>query len=225
MKTYHKWTAFVVFIILFAVFNFFITSYKNISFNIALGNLSPKLDYSHLLFCIILTSPKYLKNTSKPLTVLDTWASKCSNYRFITVLPETIKKNLSTSNDLLVPEPLNWYQPHGFTNESNSNYKLTGKVFSAFKDVFTKYSNYHFYLKADDDTFIHVENLKAFLSRQDPQLPVTFGADMNYKVKNGYPSGGAGYVLSNKAMQLLGEKLTKNKNSCRNSGTEDLSKS
>jgi glycoprotein-N-acetylgalactosamine 3-beta-galactosyltransferase len=223
MKTYYKWLGFFVLVGLFAAFNFFINS-QYVS-NIRHKTTWPvKLNYSRLLFCIILTSPKNLKNTTRPFTVLDTWAHKCSNYRFITVLPNKLKANLNSTKNLLVPEPLNLYQPHGFSEETNSNYRLTKKVFLAFRDIYTRHGDYHFYLKADDDTFVHVENLKAYLSELDPSLPATYGADMKYKVKNGYPSGGAGYVLSNKAMSLLGERLLKNMSACRNSGVEDLSK-
>jgi glycoprotein-N-acetylgalactosamine 3-beta-galactosyltransferase len=173
---------------------------------------------------MILTSPTNLQNTTKPYTVLSTWASQCDSYRFVTVLSKSVQSDLNSS-ELLVPEPLNLFQPEGFETETGSNNKLTTKVFLAFNQVYAKYRDYDFYLKADDDTFVNVDNLKRYLAELDPRSPATYGSDMAHKmVTNGYPSGGAGYVLSNRALELLTDKLAKNMSSCRNSGIEDLSK-
>lgn len=56
------------------------------------------------------------------------------------------------------------------------------------------------FLKADDDTYVIVENLRYFLSRQNTTNPVYFGHKFKRHVKEGYMSGGAGYVLSKEAL-------------------------
>ncbi len=40
--------------------------------------------------------------------------------------------------------------------------KLTDKVYAAFKGVYLHNEGYQWYLKADDDTFIFMENLRRF---------------------------------------------------------------
>ncbi len=82
-------------------------------------------------------------------------------------------------------------------------------------------------LKADDDTYVIMENLKQFLSdkcsnhmtyygfRYKPYTPDTFAHDFN--------SGGAGYVISNKAVKTFSENYLGNGRFCRKTtGSEDV---
>ena len=47
-------------------------------------------------------------------------------------------------------------------------------------------------MKADDDTYVIVENLRYMLNSQDPKNPIYFGFKIKQVVKQGYMSGGAG---------------------------------
>jgi glycoprotein-N-acetylgalactosamine 3-beta-galactosyltransferase len=106
-------------------------------------------------------------------------------------------------------------QPPGYNNENYS--QLTDKMFGTYKYIYKKYSNYDWYLKADDDTFIFMDNLKKFLRSKNSSIPINFGRNWNILVESGYESGGAGYVLSREAMMRLGEALDKNNTLCSNS--------
>jgi hypothetical protein len=180
------------------------------------------------LFCIILTTPKSLR-TTRPYVVMTTWASKCSDYRFVTVLPEPLAVELAKFNITktvkykIIGEQINILQPHGWLNESYDN--LTYKVLLAVRDIYSEHSDYKWYLKADDDTFIHNENFNHFFMQRDPNVAATYGFDFQHEIKNGYPSGGAGYVLSNRAFSLLGDALVRNASACGSeselSGAED----
>ncbi|CAN9516127.1 unnamed protein product [Ophioblennius macclurei] len=61
------------------------------------------------------------------------------------------------------------------------------------------------FLKADDDTFVVVDNLRWLLSNHTPQQPVYFGKRFKPYTKQGYMSGGAGYVLSREALRRFVE--------------------
>ena len=53
---------------------------------------------------------------------------------------------------------------------------LTAKTYSAIKWSHEHYHNdMNWYLKADDDTYVIVENLKAMLSKYDPRQPYYLG--------------------------------------------------
>ncbi|KAK7877424.1 hypothetical protein WMY93_031869 [Mugilogobius chulae] len=61
------------------------------------------------------------------------------------------------------------------------------------------------FLKADDDTFVIVDNLRWVLANHTPEEPIYFGRRFKPYTKQGYMSGGAGYVLSKEALKRFVE--------------------
>jgi hypothetical protein len=137
------------------------------------------------LFCIILATPKSFKGSSA-LNVLNTWVHKCDNYHFISKLPASLqtnptddKNNYKYQNKSFfgneIGAPWNIMHPEGYF-ENDEYRKLAWKVLYAFRSIYMKYrSTYDWFLKADTDTFVHVNNLKKFLKDKNPQDPVTYG--------------------------------------------------
>lgn len=174
---------------------------------------------SNRLFCIILTSQKNYKVRTQ--TIYNAWASKCDEYRFITMVPPEIKNQLNGSNltNKSVEFKYNdqkFLQPADLVHDQYD--ELTDKMYLTFRDINKRYGQFDWYLKADDDTFIFVDNLKKFLSEKNSSQPVTFGYNFKVIVKKGYHSGGAGYVLSRESLSRLGGKLAQDYNFCPNSG-------
>ena len=105
----------------------------------------------------------------------ETWAQGCDKYLFITkFLNETLNSSVeSIDNEFGLP----LLQP---SNLKQDNYDdLTTKVYRTFADVYLNYNNYDWYLKADDDTYFRMENLREFLMDKNSLEPVTYG---NYKL-------------------------------------------
>ena len=187
----------------------------NLIFDINDTNITK--NYEPTIFCIILTTEAHLQSKAK--IIYETWASKCDEHEFISIIPNHLKNNKNIS-ELKYENMFNLLQPFDFKHDSYNN--LTSKVYSAIKHIYKKHNNYDFYMKADDDTFVFVDNLRSFLKEKSPRAPVTYGYDLKNRVEKGYHSGGGGYLLSNEAFNRLGSKLVSNQTFCQNTGIEDV---
>ena len=147
----------------------------------------------------------------------ETWAQQCDKYVFVTKVTE-LQSN--STIEFINNNSLPVLQPAGLNEERYG--KLAEKIFLTYIDLYYGYDEYDWYLKADDDTFIFVDNLKEFLHTKDHTNPVAYG----YKISSpGYEflAGGAGYVLSNSAFKILAKSLINNLRGCSNmSGLEDV---
>ena len=79
---------------------------------------------------------------------------------------------------------------------------LTMKTMTTFDYVYKHhYNDADWFMKADDDTYVFVENLRYFLSSQNASEPVYFGNTIMHYVQPGYHGGGPGYVVSREALR------------------------
>ncbi|OWF40670.1 glycoprotein-N-acetylgalactosamine 3-beta-galactosyltransferase 1-B-like [Mizuhopecten yessoensis] len=138
------------------------------------------------ILCWVMTSPQNLN--VKAVHVKRTWAKRCTILVFISSATNTSFPTVGL-------------------NVSEGREHLTAKTMQAFKYVFDKHFNdADWFVKADDDTYMILENLRYFLQSYSRDDPVYFGHHFKTIVKQGYHSGGAGYVLSKEALRRLIEK-------------------
>ena len=143
------------------------------------------------ILCLVMTYPE--NHQKRAIHVNATWGQRCTKLLFVT---STTDQNLPT---LIV-------------NVTDGRDHLAVKTRDAFDHAYENYlADYDWFLKADDDTYVIMENLRYFLSAQDHNLPVVFGQTFTQYMQQGYPSGGAGYVTSREALRRYGQ---------RNNGTE-----
>ena len=186
-------------------FNLFILLYNIAVYRILFDShvqSTPQLGKQPTIFCMILTSVKSLNVKTK--TIYETWGKKCDNYKFITLLPSdilTINQGMSKKFSIEINNGYDILQPPGLVNDSYG--MLTNKVLLTYKYLYNKYNDYDWYLKADDDTFIFVDNLRQFVADKNSSSPVTFGYDFKVYIEKGYHSGGGGYLLSTKMFSNL----------------------
>ncbi|XP_066519632.1 glycoprotein-N-acetylgalactosamine 3-beta-galactosyltransferase 1-B [Hoplias malabaricus] len=91
-------------------------------------------------------------------------------------------------------------------NTKEGRDQLYWKTIRAFHYALEKHGDdADWFLKADDDTYVVVDNLRWVLSNHSPDEPVYFGRRFKPYTKQGYMSGGAGYVLSKEALKRFVE--------------------
>ncbi|XP_055849865.1 glycoprotein-N-acetylgalactosamine 3-beta-galactosyltransferase 1-like isoform X2 [Episyrphus balteatus] len=148
------------------------------------GAIAAKSSYPDLfeevrIVCIVLT---YADNRDKATHLKATWGKRCNRLIFI-----------SNQDD----------QDLGAVDigVEDSHDNLWTKTRQAFSYVYENLLHEgEWFLKADDDTYIVMENLRYLLYGYDAQKPIYFGHKFTYD-DNVYMSGGGGYVLSKEALK------------------------
>ncbi|KAK6186502.1 hypothetical protein SNE40_008531 [Patella caerulea] len=135
------------------------------------------------ILCWVLTAPKFLDNRAK--AVKNTWGKRCDKTLFFSSAANasfpTIGLNVSEGRDA-----------------------LPNKTIRAFTYCYENYGqDFDWFMKADDDTYVIVENLRKFVSNYSSSDPIYFGHNFYKYFKQGYMSGGAGYVLSKEALRVF----------------------
>ncbi|XP_024081569.1 glycoprotein-N-acetylgalactosamine 3-beta-galactosyltransferase 1-like isoform X2 [Cimex lectularius] len=156
------------------------------------------------VLCWVMTSPK--NHQKKAKHVYATWGKRCNILLF-----------MSSANDSHLPTVALPVQ------EGRNN--LWAKTKEAFKHIYYNYfDKADWFMKADDDTYVIVENLRYMLAEFNTSEPMYFGCRFKPYVKQGYMSGGAGYVLSREALKRFVEDGLPNKTKCRQDagGAEDV---
>ena len=173
------------------------------------------------IFCFILTHKNNFDSRAK--LMYETWANQCDNYKFISAIqPDYINRTNSSDKNEINYKGFNILQPPGLNESLNGYNGLTHKVYLSLKYLYKRYNQYDWYLKADDDTFVIIDNLRKFLSDKNSSAPVTYGYDFHMIIERGYHSGGAGYVLSKESFNRIGAALNKNYSFCANTNFEDV---
>ncbi|CAG2116785.1 unnamed protein product, partial [Medioppia subpectinata] len=118
---------------------------------------------------------------SKAIHVRNTWAKRCDRHLF-----------LSSRDNASLPAVR--------LCDTDDRAHLWCKTKAGMRYIHEKYlDDYDWVLKADDDTYVIMENLRQFLASHSPQELLYFGCKLQYeRVK--YMMGGAGYVLSRAAV-------------------------
>ncbi|XP_077386022.1 glycoprotein-N-acetylgalactosamine 3-beta-galactosyltransferase 1-B [Festucalex cinctus] len=133
------------------------------------------------ILCWVMTSTTNLAKRAH--YVKDTWSRHCNIIVFVSSVSD--------------PD-----FPAVGVNTSEGRDQLYWKTIRAFHYVHKHYGDdADWFLKADDDTYVIVDNLRWVLANHTPDEPIYYGRRFKPYVKQGYMSGGAGYVLSKEALR------------------------
>jgi len=154
------------------------------------------------VLCWVMTGPP--NHYTKAIHVKNTWGKKCNKLIFFS----------SEEDEELGAVALN-------ISEGRQN--LWGKTKKGFEHVYNNHrDDADWFLKADDDTYFVVENLRFLLKDYNTQDDIWFGH--RFKYLGGYFAGGAGYVLSQGALKRFTQIGLKNSSLCsaEDGGDEDV---
>ncbi len=130
------------------------------------------------VLCWVMTSPTHLRSKGK--AVKETWGKRCNKIIFMSTV---------TDNEFPAIE----------LNTENGGRDTWSKTRAAWKYIYKNHINdADWFLRADDETFVIVENLRLLLSKYNTDDPHYFGRW--FKIEGGYNSDGAGYVFSKKTL-------------------------
>ena len=101
------------------------------SFSDRLGSTINLANNNSKIFCIILTTPEKLESHSK--IVYSTWAKKCDNHSFISLIPNE-PVQFFKRKEIKYQNSFNLLKPQGFVYENYDG--LTDKVLKTIEDVF-----------------------------------------------------------------------------------------
>ncbi|KAK9501663.1 hypothetical protein O3M35_012347 [Rhynocoris fuscipes] len=173
-----------------------------------------KDDQNVRLLCWIMTQPR--NHATKAVHVKATWGKRCNILLFMS----------SKEDDSLPAIKLPVWEGRDY---------LWSKTKNAFKYVYKHYfDKADWFLKADDDTYVIVENLRYLLADQNTTEPVYLGWRFRNhenqgltgvrQAKQGFMSGGAGYVLGKNALEKFIKEALPNSEKCEQGdiGDEDI---
>ena len=148
------------------------------------SSVAEELKHKVRILCMVMTIQQ--GHSWKMRYTKETWGKKCTKLLFMSDIDDpsipSVKVDVEPGRD-----------------------HLTAKTMKSFELAYIKYfKEYDWFLKADDDTYVIVENMRYFLNTQSTDEPVYFGHNFRTSgVRQGYFSGGGGYVLSKEALRRL----------------------
>ncbi|KAG7264415.1 hypothetical protein CRUP_014324, partial [Coryphaenoides rupestris] len=149
------------------------------------GHMADELYKKVRILCWVMTGPKNLQ--TKARHVKATWSRHCNVVVFMSSVDDpdfpTVGLDTKEGRDQLYWKTIRAY-----------HYAYEHHIDEA-----------DWFLKADDDTYAIVDNLRWVLANHTPEEPVYFGRRFKPYTKQGYMSGGAGYVLSKEALRRFVE--------------------
>ncbi|KAI6179119.1 hypothetical protein M3Y98_00576200 [Aphelenchoides besseyi] len=145
------------------------------------------------IFCLIHTTAS--AHNTRLATILETWAKRCDEKLVFT------------------DAPLHIDVPHVYFPFMNTRDHSWEKIRRVFRYVYETTNNqYDWYLRADDDSYVVMDNARQLVEEYNPKTPLVLGYRWGFFEPRGYVDGGV-YIVSNKGMEVF-NKIMKNDSIC-----------
>lgn len=165
------------------------------------GVVTPKNKKKRRLLCFVMLYSEE-DYTTRASHVLDSWGNQCDEFLWFGW------KTDETTDDPNNTIPANHIQV--VTKEQDTEDRLGRKAHRAWSHVCQRNQHdFDFYMKADLDTYMLMDNYFSFVDRLDPSIPHYFGKQLMELGRKPYPPlvAGASVSLSRAALQRVCPKL------------------
>ncbi|KAH8870575.1 Glycoprotein-N-acetylgalactosamine 3-beta-galactosyltransferase 1 [Schistosoma japonicum] len=135
------------------------------------------------IYCYILTEPQ--EHFSRAYHVQTTWARRCTRYSFVSFKEEKLIKMLAVKRSQK-------YIKNSWISMRETLRALHNQTYKA-----------PYFLKADDATYVIMENLRNALEYTNPRIPFIMGHVYEVSPNEFTLSGSFGYVMSKAALELI----------------------
>eukprot|EP00730_Choanoeca_flexa_P018771 TRINITY_DN9148_c0_g1_i1.p1 TRINITY_DN9148_c0_g1~~TRINITY_DN9148_c0_g1_i1.p1 ORF type:complete len:506 (+),score=92.62 TRINITY_DN9148_c0_g1_i1:47-1564(+) len=153
--------------------------------------LAPQPEKPVRILCWVMAHPGKLLTRARGIN--STWGQQCDSLLFATI---------SDTRHL----GLDWL-PLSIPEEPDRRSYLWFKSQQAWQKLYqSSINDYDYFIRADDDAYLHMHNLKLYLAQRNADVPEYFGRLYN-AAGDLYYSGGSGTILSRGALKLLGKAL------------------
>ena len=153
------------------------------------------------ILCYTMTVPANLR--TKAIAVNNTWGARCTKLVFVTPEPSSSLHTMQVD-----------------VQEGRGH--LTDKTVKTLIALYKTYKNdFDWFYKCDDDVYIIMENLRHLLAQHDSYVPVYLGHQFRVMTKQGYLSGGAGYAINRKALEMINVNGFQVSDTCQISGKDE----
>ena len=134
------------------------------------------------ILCWIMISPKY--HLTRGVHIKKTWGRKCNKLLFMSSEHDPVIDSIALP---------------GMKEKITHLWSKTRKAFQLIHDEYLEEADW--FLKADDDTYMIMENLRQMLFQYNPKTALYLGQRLiSNESRDGFMQGGA-YVLSKKAVK------------------------
>ncbi|XP_042866354.1 glycoprotein-N-acetylgalactosamine 3-beta-galactosyltransferase 1-like [Penaeus japonicus] len=193
------------------------SSFPPIHWNSCYGTVAQRLFEKVRVLCLVVTYPAH--HASHAVHIYRTWGRRCTKILFVTnAETNEDEENEEEEDESVLDLPL-LTVPHATTDRSG----LWNKTRDAFRHAYLHYyEDFDWFVKADDDTYFIMENLRYWLHDKDPEVPSYYGCHFDVIVPHGYMSGGAGYILSRGALKAFVDAGQDNLTLAHSQGAEDV---
>ena len=164
------------------------------------------------VLCMILTSENALLTRGR--ATFETWGMDCTKTLLVCNCTNFVQMQEIIRNGSDVPKKLLKFSEVSHLEVLNldvyESYNRMGeKIIAMYSQIYNNNDlNYDWFILADDDGYLFMDNFYKFVADKDTTQPIMYGTLLTVVVPGGYITGGPGIILTKESMLRLSKKMS-----------------